>query len=87
VTARRVLREAKQIYFLGFGYHKATVDRLGKFVKDSSRVTAARVAGTSKGIPLRDWKAICDTVFPGSMTDATRYPFSVARFMREVARL
>lgn len=89
ITARRLLKEAKQIYFLGFGYHQGTLDRLGLFKETWSRerLSKVHVAGTSKGIPANHWRRICDHTFRGSLSNNRRYPFSVARFIREVARI
>ncbi len=63
-VAADVLAKAERIVFLGFGFHPASVERLGVFNEPwtEERRQRVRVGGTSRGMPEHRWADIRENV-------------------------
>ena len=72
--ANKVIRQAKRIYFLGFGYHRDSLDRLNMAAADG-----ARVCGTSQGLSAVDEKRLKKRYGTGF----TLYRCNVMNFLRQ----
>ena len=73
-NARTLLRCAKRIIFLGFGYHPESVKRLGIFKEPWTEEMRqnVRVGGTSRGIPAHAWNHIQANVLNGAFPARNR---------------
>ena len=84
--ARRRLEHAERIVFLGFGFHEASVRRLGVFNKpwDDDRRSRVKVLGTSRGVPANQWLQIQRGTLNGAIPPrARRSTNSVFGFLNE----
>ncbi len=88
-AARRALRDAERIYFLGFGYNPVNVARLRVFDHAWPLKKRARcvVRGTSVGMSPREWEQTCRVTFNGNMSPQPRYRSSITTFLREAVAL
>jgi|KBSMisStaDraftv2_1062788.scaffolds.fasta_scaffold271512_1 hypothetical protein len=88
-AARRALRDAERIYFLGFGYNPVNVARLRVFDHAWSLKKRARciVRGTSVGMSRREWEQTCQVTFNGNMAPQPGYRSSITTFLREAVDL
>ena len=84
--AEASLRQARRIYFLGFGFHPTNVRRLRIFEKKPSDDDTWDVSGTSRGIPARHWADIETEVLTGHWT-GPRNEIAVPLFITHFAHL
>jgi hypothetical protein len=63
------LERAERIFFLGFGFHPANVQRLRIFEKpwDEERALRQQVVATSLGVPRAQWPKIHEGLFRGAL--------------------
>jgi hypothetical protein len=87
-AARKALREAERVYFLGFGYNRLNVLRLGiRRPWSAARHAKCLVRGTSLGISARDWVRACNVALSGNMPVKPRYRQSVSTFLSNVVEV
>jgi len=65
--AQPYLREAKEIYFLGFGFHHDNVRRLRVFSDPASSTTTRTVGATTYGLTERQLRTIHTEVMHGHL--------------------
>jgi len=89
LAARRALRGATRIYFLGFGYNPTNLTRLGLLKRPSSASKRSNciVRGTSLGLSTREWQTICKASMCGNMSAKPRYPGNANTFLRNAVDL
>jgi hypothetical protein len=86
-SAENLLRDARRIYFLGFGFHPDNVRRLRVFEGEpEGGAELAVVSGTTRGITARDWESIRGNVLH-SRWSGQRYVVPVPEFVRQYANL
>ena len=85
-VARQALRLTELIYFIGFGYYRLNVARLGLFRRPwPKKWRATRVVrGTSVRIGDRDWTRPCRSTLNGAMPERPRHRGSISSFLRDV---
>ncbi|MCX5800890.1 MAG: hypothetical protein NTX17_05825 [Candidatus Eisenbacteria bacterium] len=59
VQTRRLISSAELVLFIGFGYHKANMGKLGFGPKLRDRFSDPRILGTHKGIKAVVWHRLC----------------------------
>jgi hypothetical protein len=67
--ARSLIRRAKVVLFIGFGYHEQNMAKLGTLTTRDRPPTTAAVLGTHKGIKAQAWEAICSRYHFSSRAD------------------
>jgi hypothetical protein len=87
--ARSLLKDAKRIVFLGFGYHPESVKRLGIFNErwNSEMREKVRVGGTSREIPSHTWSNIQANILNGAFPANNRKIDPVFRYLYEAEPL
>ena len=87
--ARSLLREARRIIFLGFGYHPESVKRLDIFNEPWSEEMRqnVRVGGTSREIPAHAWNNIQANILNGAFPARNRKVDPVYRYLNEAEPL
>ncbi len=86
-TAREVLKRAKRIYFLGFGFNSDNVRRLEVFNEEwtEEQRSDVLVGGTIRGIGANDWKEIKRNILHEAWS--TEAPSDIVNFFGEYAPL
>jgi hypothetical protein len=87
--ARHKLQEAKRIVFLGFGFHRESVRRLGVFNEpwDDEHRQRVRVGGTTRGIPQHTWLDIQENILNGAYPPRNRKVDRVYKYLNETEPL
>jgi len=84
-NARSLLKKARRIVFLGFGYHPESVKRLGIFNEkwNSEMREKVRVGGTSREIPAHTWAHIQANILNGAFPMDNRKVDLLYRYLYE----
>ena len=79
--AREAIRNSTKVFFLGFGFHRQTVERLFDFT--NKKVLRQKIiSGTTKGFSLKQWDKVLHDVLRGHWTPVT-VGNSVQAFLKE----
>jgi hypothetical protein len=84
--AHELLRNARRITFLGFGFHRDNVRRLRFFDQPMPDDHKVDVTGTAIGITNEDWQTVRDTVLRGRWS-GNPYRCSLMEFLVHYAQL
>jgi hypothetical protein len=85
VMAREAIRQNEQLYFLGFGFHFKSVERLCKF-SDDKVMASKTVSGTNVGVSASAWKHVTEDLLQGRWVDVSGR-HSISHFIKENARI